>query len=83
MAKILSKNTKKAYQEVNTNVMQNTLDYVTDKYGLTSDYTVVGFKLGKNGIEIKVKNNEVECTYLITSRIVIEKITEQFEEDEE
>lgn len=82
MAKILS-NKKKSYQEVNTNVMQRTLDYVTEKYGLTSDYTVVGFKLGKSGIEIKVKNIDVECTYLIVSSKVIAELTKSEEDDEE
>lgn len=82
MAKILNSK-KKSYQEVNTNVMQRTLDYVTEKYGLTSDYTVVGFKLGKSGIEIKVKNIDVECTYLIVSSKVISELTKAEEDDEE
>lgn len=64
---------KNNYKNVDSTIVENTLAYVTDKFGLTSDYLLTGFKMGKNSIEIKVRNNDVECSYNIINPEIMEK----------
>ena len=53
-------------KKVNSELVERVLDYVTTTYGLTSDYTLSGFKKGKNDLQITVINNQAEMTVKIT-----------------
>lgn len=52
-------------KKVNSEVVERVLDYGTTTYGLTSDYTLSGFKKGKNDLQITVINNQAEMTVKI------------------
>lgn len=51
--------------KVNSDLVGRTLEYVTERYGLTSNYSLNGFKKGKNDLQISVANDQAELTVKI------------------
>lgn len=71
--------------KVNSDLVGRVLDYVTSTYNLTSDYSLSGFKKGKNDLQITVINSQAEMTVKVYGSDMFELLEEDYldEEDEE